>query len=136
MYFIHAKVAGNVVHPFWLLSRLFVRIDSFQLRLQLLICSLVKVQLILVAGLVGLLDSVRSFDVFNRLLNIMSVMSLIFSVWKSENLKLFLVPLSCLFLFQIILNQTCLSFCLFSTICIVNLRSETWKIRIIIVLLV
>ena len=134
MYFIHAKVAGNVVHPFWLLSRLFVRIDSFQLRLQLLICSLVKVQLILVAGLVGLLESVRSFDVFNRLLNIMSVMSLIFSVWKSENLKLFPVPLSCLFvclfLFQIILNQTCLSFCLFSTICIVNLRSETWEIRI------
>ena len=97
MYFIHAKVASNVVHPFRLLSRLFVRIDSFQLRLQLLICSLVKVQLILVAGLVGLLDSVRSFDVFNRLLNIMSVMSLIFSVWKSENLKLFPVLLSCLF---------------------------------------
>ena len=136
MYFIHAKVAGNVVHAFRLLSRLFVRIDSFQLRLQLLICSLVKVQLILVAGLVGLLDSVRSFDVFNRLLNIMSVGGLIFSVWKSEIISCSSVLLICLFLFQIILNQTCLSFCLFSTICIVNLRSETWKIRIIIVLLV
>ena len=93
MYFIHAKVAGNVVHAFRLLSRLFVRIDSFQLRLQLLICSLVKVQLILVAGLVGLLDSVRSFDVFNRLLNIMSVPAQCFSVFG--NLKLFPVPLSC-----------------------------------------
>ena len=97
MYFIHAKVAGNVVHAFRLLSRLFVRIDSFQLRLQLLICSLVKVQLILVAGLVGLLDSVRSFDVFNRLLNIMSVGGLIFSVWKSEIISCSSVLFVCLF---------------------------------------
>ena len=91
----------------------FVWVYSLQLRLQLLISSLVKVQLLLVAILVGFLS------VTNLIAN--KTFNANFQKANKTGLDTTISKLkwygSC---------RTSLSFCLFSTIWIVNLRSDTW----------
>ena len=91
----------------------FVWVYSLQLGLQLLISSLVEVQLLLVAILVGFLSVTnlianKTFNANFQNANKTGLDTTILKLkWKG----------SC---------RTSLSFCLFSTIWIVNLRSDTW----------